>query len=292
MLIYQNYGISVSYLPLLLGIIPVTDYRDCGYRGFKGFPLLVRDIECERVEILVKMGVLDSRIANLCYAFYGRRDMQEQCGTGSHTNSRTIGTDTMTRGMQDTVGYEYAKAINPNVTNSMIDNLVHQYAWFVDTDSFETKTVTQVNNICCLGYVNVYGHKYEMMDGVDLPNDSGNAGKWRIWMPDGTTRYIKGTTSNGLWITGVWHGLYMDMVPTGTFMGSSSTYYTDIYDISTSVGRVVYRGYAVAYGGVSCAGANNDASFASTVVGSRLAFRGLLVKAQSVAAYKAMTEVA
>ena len=187
--------------------------------------------------------MMHSRIANLCYAFYGRRDMQEQCGAGSHTNARTIGTDTMTRGMQDTVGYEYAKAINPNVTNSMIENLVHQYAWFVDTDSFGTKTVTQVNNICCLGYVNTYGHKYEMMDGVDLPNDSGNAGKWRIWMPDGTTRYIKGTTSSGLWITGVWHGLYMDMVPTGTFMGSSSTYYTDIYYISTGVGRVVYRGH-------------------------------------------------
>lgn len=186
--------------------------------------------------------MMHSRIANLCYAFYGRRDMQEQCGAGSHTNARTIGTDTMTRGMQDTVGYEYAKAINPNVTNSMIENLVHQYAWFVDTDSFGTKTVTQVNNICCLGYVNTYGHKYEMMDGVDLPNDSGNAGKWRIWMPDGTTRYIKGTTSSGLWITGVWHGLYMDMVPTGTFMGSSSAYYTDIYYISTGVGRVVYRG--------------------------------------------------
>ncbi len=61
--------------------------------------------------------MMHSRIANLCYAFYGRRDMQEQCGTGSHTNTRTIGTDTMTRGMQDTVGYEYAKAINPNVTN-------------------------------------------------------------------------------------------------------------------------------------------------------------------------------
>ncbi len=238
--------------------------------------------------------MMHSRIANLCYAFYGRRDMQEQCGAGSHTNARTIGTDTMTRGMQDTVGYEYAKAINPNVTNSMIENLVHQYAWFVDTDSFGTKTVTQVNNICCLGYVNTYGHKYEMMDGVDLPNDSGNAGKWRIWMPDGTTRYIKGTTSNGLWITGVWHGLYMDMVPTGTFMGSSSTYYTDIYYISTSVGRVVYRGNnnANANAGVSCANANNDASNTYAYVGSRLAFRGNLVKAQSVAAYKAMTEVA
>lgn len=237
---------------------------------------------------------IGSLYAKPCYAFYGRRDMQEQCGAGQHTNVRTIGPDTMTRGMQDTVGYEYAKAINPNVTNSLIDNLVHQYAWFVDTDQFGTRTVTQVNNICCLGYVNIYGHKYEMMDGVDLPNDSGNAGKWRIWMPDCTIRYVKGSTNSGYWITGVWHGLYMDMVPTGSFNGSSSTYYTDTYYISTATGRVVYRGNsaASALGGVSCAYASNDASGTYTSVGSRLAFRGKLVRAQSVAAYKALTEVA
>lgn len=238
--------------------------------------------------------MMHSRLANLAYAFYGRRDMQEQCGAGSHTNSRTIGADTMLRGMQDTVGYEYAKAINPNVTNSLIDNLVHQYAWFIDTDTFGAKTVTQVNNICCLGYVNLYGHKYEMMDWVDVPNDTNNVGKWRIWMPDGSVRYVKGMTASGYWITGVAHGLYMDMTPVGSFNGSSSTYYTDIYYFSSSIGRVVYRGvsYAYASGGVSCAHAYNGASHAYTHVGSRLAFRGLIVKAQSVAAYKALSEAA
>lgn len=238
--------------------------------------------------------MMHSRLANLAYAFYGRRDMQEQCGAGSHTNSRTIGADTMLRGMQDTVGYEYAKAINPNVTNSLIDNLVHQYAWFIDTDTFGTKTATQVNNICCLGYVNLYGHKYEMMDWVDVPNDTNNVGKWRIWMPDGSVRYVKGMTASGYWITGVAHGLYMDMTPVGSFNGSSSTYYTDIYYFSSAIGRVVYRGYsyALAVGGVSCAYASYDASDANTYVGSRLAFRGNLVKAQSVTAYKAIVEVA
>lgn len=238
--------------------------------------------------------MMHSRLANLAYAFYGRRDMQEQCGAGSHTNSRTIGADTMLRGMQDTVGYEYAKAINPNVTNSLVENLVHQYAWFIDTDAFGAKTVTQVNNICCLGYVNLYGHKYEMMDWVDVPNDTGNVGKWRIWMPDGSVRYVKGMTASGYWITGVAHGLYMDMTPVGSFNGSSSTYFCDTYWYSGSTGRVVYRGYnsANAGGGVSCANASNDASYASTFVGSRLAFRGLIVKALSVAAFKALSEVA
>lgn len=59
-------------------------------------------------------------------------------------------------------------------------------------------------------------------------------------------------------------------------------------------GRVVYRGYnnANANGGVSNANAGGDASYADASVGSRLAFRGIIVKAQSVEAYKALLEVA
>ena len=234
------------------------------------------------------------RIANLAYAKYGRRNMQEQCGAGSHTNMRTTG-GTMSRGMQDTIGYEGAKAINPNVTNSLVDeNRVHQYAWYVDKDEYGAAKVTQVNNICCLGYEDIYGHKYDMMDGVDLPNTSGNEGKWRIWMPDGSTIMIKGTTNSGNWITAVAHGRLMAVVPVGSMNGSSSTYYSDMYWISTSTGRVVYRGCsdADAYGGVSNAHAIYGASNANAHVGSRLAFRGKLVRAQSVVAYKALSEAA
>ena len=233
------------------------------------------------------------RIANLSYAKYGRKNMQEQCGAGSHTNMRTTG-GTASRGMQDTVGYEEAKGINPNVTNSLIDNLVHQYAWYVEKDEYGAAKVTQVNNICCLGYEDIFGHKYDMMDCVDMPNTSGNAGKWRVWLPDGTTMMIKGTTNSDWWITAVAHGKYMAVVPVGSVNGSSSTYYSDKYWISTAAGRVVYRGYsnAYAYGGVSSASASDDASNAYTNVGSRLAFRGKIVRAESVAAYKAISEVA
>ena len=233
------------------------------------------------------------RIANLSYAKYGRKNMQEQCGAGSHTNMRTTG-GTASRGMQDTVGYEEAKGINPNVTNSLIDNLVHQYAWYVEKDEYGAAKVTQVNNICCLGYEDIFGHKYDMMDCVDMPNTSGNAGKWRVWLPDGTTMMIKGTTNSDWWITAVAHGKYMAVVPVGSVNGSSSTYYSDKYWISTAAGRVVYRGYvnASAYGGVSNANACYDASYANANVGSRLAFRGKIVRAESVAAYKAISEVA
>ena len=234
------------------------------------------------------------RIANLAYAKYGRRNMQEQCGAGSHTNMRTTG-GTMSRGMQDTIGYEGAKAINPNVTNSLVDeNRVHQYAWYIDKDEYGAAKVTQVNNICCLGYEDIYGHKYDMMDGVDLPNTSGNEGKWRIWMPDGSTIMIKGTTNSGNWITAVAHGRLMAVVPVGSMNGSSSTYYSDMYWISTATVRVVFRGfnYSHANGGVSCANANSDASVSYSNIGSRLAFRGRIVKAESVEAYKAIVEKA
>ena len=105
---------------------------------------------------------------------------------------------------------------------------------------------------------------------------------------------VQGKKDSDQWITGVAHGKYMDMVPVGNLNGSSSTYYTDMYWISTATVRVVYRGCygAIAYGGVSCAGAHNDASSTYANVGSRLAFRGKIVRAQSVAAYKAIREVA
>ena len=233
------------------------------------------------------------RIANLSYAKYGRKNMQEQCGAGSHSNIRTTG-GTASRGMQDTVGYEEAKGINPNVTNSLVDNLVHQYAWYVEKDEYGAAKVTQVNNICCLGYEDIYGHKYDMMDRVDIPNTSGNVGKWRIWMPDGTIMMVKGTTNGDSWITAVAHGKWMAVVPVGAVSGSSSTYYSDKYWFSSASGRVVYRGcyYALANGGVSYANAHIGASYANSSVGSRLAFRGKIVMAQSVAAYKAIVEVA
>lgn len=235
--------------------------------------------------------LMHSRIANLFYARYGRRDSQEQCGGGQHTNNRITG-GTAGYGMQDTIGYDEAYKINDKITNSIVDGSIHQYAWYRGQDEYGSPTVTQVNNISCLGYEDIYGHKYEMMDGVDLPNDSGNQGKWRIWMPDGTVRWVKGKTTSDQWITGVTHGKYMDIVPVGTANGSSSTYYCDKYWISTAASRVVYRGdVANPGGGVSMSYANSDSSNSSTYIGSRLAFRGKLVRAESVEAYKAIREV-
>ena len=237
--------------------------------------------------------LMHSHIANLFYAKHGRRDSQSQCGSGQHTTARITG-GTAAHGMEETIGFDEAKSINNSLVPSLIDNINPQFAWYKETDGFGALSVKQVNNICCLGYEDIYGNKYEMMDRVDLPNDSGNAGKWRIWMPDGTRRFVKGTTSSGLWITAVAHGKYMDMVPVGTVAGSASTHYCDIYYISTATLRVVYRGFNYAYpnGGVSMSNAYYDSSNTSTNIGSRLAFRGRIVKAPSVVAYKSLNEIA
>lgn len=86
----------------------------------------------------------------------------------------------------------------------------------------------------------------------------------------------------------------MDVIPVGSVSGSSSTNYCDIYYISTASARVVYRGYGYAYpyGGVSMSDASNYSSYTSTHIGSRLAFRGRLVRASSAVAFKAISEVA
>jgi hypothetical protein len=228
-------------------------------------------------------GLMHNDIANLFYAKYGRRNSQMQCGAGQHTNMRTTG-GTAKIGMQDTV----------NTNGTTTGGVESEGLAFYQEKNQQGETVfTRINNTNCLGYEDIYGHKYDMMDGVDLPNDSGNVAKWRFLMPDGTYRKVQGINVNEIWITAVAHGRWMDMVPVGQG-GSSSTYYSDRYFISGSTGRVVYRGGNNAYagGGVSCANANNDASSSITHVGSRLAFRGKVVVAESVAAFRAATEVA
>ncbi len=227
-------------------------------------------------------GLMHNDIANLFFAKYGRRDSQMQCGAGQHSTSRTTG-GTAKIGMQDTV----------NTDGTTIGGVEgNGKSFYKETNSVGETVYSTLNNTNCLGYEDVYGHKYDMMDCVDVPNDSGNVGKWRYQMPDGTYRRVKGVEATG-YINGVVHGKYMDVVPAAA-TGSSTTHYCDYYQYSGSAGRVVYRGYsyASAFGGVSSAYASGDASNSVTYVGSRLAFRGEIEKAASVAAFKSATEVA
>ena len=220
-------------------------------------------------------------IANLFFAFYGRRDSQDQCGYGQSNDQRNIGT-TALLGMQDTISY-----------NS--DGGAHQTsnAWYVRPNEDGKNVYSLIYNTNCMGYENLYGDKYEWLSGVSLPNTNAQEQyKLLIEMPDGSTRKVKSGTVDG-YCTGMYHQKYMDVVGVNSQKGSSTTYYCDIFTPSGTANRVVCRSYSYSYasGGVSFAICGHDSSSTHTYIGSRLAFRGEIEEAESVTAFKAIKAI-
>lgn len=220
-------------------------------------------------------------IANLFFAFYGRRDSQDQCGYGQSTEQRNIGT-TALLGMQDTINY-----------NS--DGGAHQTsnAWYVRQNEDGKNVYSLIYNTNCMGYENLYGDKYEWLSGVSLPNtNTQEQYKLLIEMPDGSTRKVKSGTVSG-YCTGMYHQKYMDIVGVHSQKGSSTTYYCDEFNVSNAANRVVCRSSydSDAIGGVSFAGCGFDSSSTFTDIGSRLAFRGEIEEAESVTAFKAIKAI-
>lgn len=220
-------------------------------------------------------------IANLFFAFYGRRDSQDQCGYGQSTEQRNIGT-TALLGMQDTISY-----------NS--DGGAHQTsnAWYVRPNEDGKNVYSLIYNTNCMGYENLYGDKYEWLSGVSLPNtNTQEQYKLLIEMPDGSTRKVKSGTVSG-YCTGMYHQKYMDIVGVHSQKGSSTTYYCDEFNVSNAANRVVCRSYnySNANGGVSFANCGYDSSSPYTSIGSRLAFRGEIEEAESVTAFKAIKAI-
>ena len=220
-------------------------------------------------------------IANLFFAFYGRRDSQDQCGYGQSTEQRNIGT-TALLGMQDTISY-----------NS--DGGAHQTsnAWYVRPNEDGKNVYSLIYNTNCMGYENLYGDKYEWLSGVSLPNtNTQEQYKLLIEMPDGSTRKVKSGTVSG-YCTGMYHQKYMDIVGVHSQKGSSTTYYCDEFNVSNAANRVVCRSYVNSYanGGVSFANCGIDSSSSFSYIGSRLAFRGEIEEAESVTAFKAIKAI-
>ena len=220
-------------------------------------------------------------IANLFFAFYGRRDSQDQCGYGQSTDQRNIGT-TALLGMQDTISY-----------NS--DGGAHQTsnAWYVRPNEDGNNVYSLIYNTNCMGYENLYGDKYEWLSGVSLPNtNTQEQYKLLIEMPDGSTRKVKSGTVSG-YCTGMYHQKYMDIVGVHSQKGSSTTYYCDEFNVSNAANRVVCRSNnsSSALGGVSFANCGCDSSSTITNIGSRLAFRGEIEEAESVTAFKAIKAI-
>ena len=225
-------------------------------------------------------------IANLFFAKYGERDSQGTCGPGTHTNGRATGASDAT-GMQDTKPTAKDGDTPPAVKDGYYPNA---NAYVLKNEDDETRTA--IGSPVCMGYEDLYGNKAEWME-VEY-NKTTVDYIWRSMMPDGSERQIQGIKQQGdLYPKNVIHGRFMDIV-TAQSGGSQTSYYYDNFYQSGSTARVVYRSdfYAYANGGVSCADSSYDSASVNAVIGSRLAFRGVIKVATSVSAFIAIQAVA
>lgn len=212
-------------------------------------------------------------VGNLHFFKYGNTDSQGVCGYGTNNYQKVTGL-TNALGIRDTVSYYKEKGgSNPQAEGAYRDGVNYQ-------------------SVNVLGYENFQGNKAEWLQYVTV-NKTAADGRWFITMPDGTERVVQGITvyNADIYPTHMVWGRYMDLIAAKEG-GSTSSHWFDRFYVGTGLSRVVYRShyYAYALGGVSCANANNDSSVTSASVGVRLAFRGIIRWAGSVAAFKAINQ--
>ena len=186
----------------------------------------------------------------LFYAWYGRMNSQAQCGSGSDSNTRTLGT-------KDSLGMTDTTSSNGNSDNTKFWGIEN---WWGDINEW-------IGNITSQDYVVTI---------VDMnTKQSRTVSGW--YQFNGTGGYASRFKVTDL----------LDFIPRAK-NGTETTCYCDWVNGNTG-SRVVGRsgGYASAGGGVACVYSNNDPSGAGASVGSRLAFNGVITEAESVAAYKA-----
>ena len=140
------------------------------------------------------------------------------------------------------------------------------------------------------GLENWWGNKYDWVDNVEI-----NADVWSITEDDGSVRTVQGQSAYNGWVypKNFVIGRNLDVIPKPTQSGGTdATGYCDGIYMTGADGRVVLRGcsYSNSQGGVACANCDYDSSDTYASVGSRLAFKGTIVKA-SVADFKAATAI-
>lgn len=212
-------------------------------------------------------------VGNLHFFKYGNTDSQGVCGYGTNNYQKVTGL-TNALGIRDTVSYYKEKGgSNPQAEGAYRDGVNYQ-------------------SVNVLGYENFQGNKAEWLQYVTV-NKTAADGRWFITMPDGTERVVQGITvyNADIYPTHMVWGRYMDLIAAKEG-GSTSSHWFDRFYVGTGLSRVVYRSYYNAYalGGVSYASANNDLSFTYASIGVRLAFRGIIRWAGSVAAFKAINQ--
>ena len=212
-------------------------------------------------------------VGNLHFFKYGNTDSQGVCGYGTNNYQKVTGL-TNALGIRDTVSYYKEKGgSNPQAEGAYRDGVNYQ-------------------SVNVLGYENFQGNKAEWLQYVTV-NKTAADGRWFITMPDGTERVVQGITvyNADIYPTHMVWGRYMDLIAAKEG-GSTSSHWFDRFYVGTGLSRVVYRSYnnANALGGVSYANANFDSSSTVAYIGVRLAFRGIIRWAGSVAAFKAINQ--
>ena len=212
-------------------------------------------------------------VGNLHFFKYGNTDSQGVCGYGTNNYQKVTGL-TNALGIRDTVSYYKEKGgSNPQAEGAYRDGVNYQ-------------------SVNVLGYENFQGNKAEWLQYVTV-NKTAADGRWFITMPDGTERVVQGITvyNADIYPTHMVWGRYMDLIAAKEG-GSTSSHWFDRFYVGTGLSRVVYRSSSSAYalGGVSYALANYDSSYTNANIGVRLAFRGIIRWAGSVAAFKAINQ--
>lgn len=212
-------------------------------------------------------------VGNLHFFKYGNTDSQGVCGYGTNNYQKVTGL-TNALGIRDTVSYYKEKGgSNPQAEGAYRDGVNYQ-------------------SVNVLGYENFQGNKAEWLQYVTV-NKTAADGRWFITMPDGTERVVQGITvyNADIYPTHMVWGRYMDLIAAKEG-GSTSSHWFDRFYVGTGLSRVVYRSYsnASAWGGVSYASAVYDSSGTNAGIGVRLAFRGIIRWAGSVAAFKAINQ--
>ena len=113
----------------------------------------------------------------------------------------------------------------------------------------------------------------------EVPAGSTTDRIWRIRMPNGDDRAIKGDPNNNSGeIVRLRWGRYCDVVASKLHTNTNyNQYYCDSQELTNSTGRVVVRSGSVnAYCGFVYVYANYASSSSNSSVGSRLAFRGVI----------------
>lgn len=200
---------------------------------------------------------------------YGLIDFQQHCVIALMLYAKY-----KTRDLANAIGYDTV-SYNP-VTGSTNSKGNH-----------DTNTNKADGWSAALGLEGPLGGIYEFMDGI-----SGEGDKWVITDPVNTVRNINGRNYGGGWITelAAESGPFFDMIPTNVG-GSETTYYTDYCQRKSSTSETecflrAAEGKKMEGGAASISAQTNHVQ--GFTLGSRLAFRGVIREAGSVAAFKSL----